>query len=107
MKRWTVIVDDVAREDLLAIVPRIAADSGINADRILDRLEARINSLDHVPERGRVVPELHACGITTIREIFEKPWRILYELEEHEAHVVAIFDGRRNLEEVLLERFLR
>lgn len=108
MKPWTVVYGDGARGDILAIVDFIARDSEINADKVLDRLEARIRTLQSLPERGRVVPELHWHGITTVHEIFERPWRILYQLRDHhEVLVVAVYDGRRQLHDLLMERFLR
>jgi toxin ParE1/3/4 len=103
---WTLIYGDGARSDILAIADHIAHDSPINADKALGRLERRIATLMIFPERGRVVPELQWHGINHIREIFEKPWRILYQLRASRVVIVAVYDGRRDLQDVLLERFL-
>jgi plasmid stabilization system protein ParE len=107
VKRWRIIYSDGANDDILAITDYIARDSSINANKVLDRLEHRIGTLTTLPERGRVVPELQWHGISSIREVFEKPWRILYEISANEVLVVAVYDGRRHLNDVLLERFLR
>jgi plasmid stabilization system protein ParE len=107
VKRRTIVYGDGAKDDILAITDYIACDSAINAGKVLDRLEYRIDTLAALPERGRVVPELQWHGITSIREVLEKPWRILYEIGAHEVLIVAVYDGRRHLNDVLLERFLR
>ena len=107
MKRWTIVYGDGANDDILAITDYIARDSSINANKVLDRLEHRIGTLTTLPECGRVVPELQWHGISSIRDVFEKPWRILYEISANQVVIVAIYDGRRHLNDVLLERFLR
>lgn len=107
MKRWTVVYGEGAKDDILAITDYIARDSSLNADKVLDRLQARIHTLQLLPERGRVVPELQWHGITTVREILERPWRILYQLKDREVLIVAVYDGRRHLNDVLMERFLQ
>lgn len=107
MKRWVIVYGDGAKGDILGISDFIARDSRINAEKSLYRIEDRIGTLTTMPERGRVVPELHWHGISNIREIFEKPWRILYQIGNKEVVIVAVYDGRRQLNDVLMERFLR
>ena len=107
MKRWTIVSSGGAHDDILAITDSIARDNSINANNVLDRLEHRIGTLTTLPERGRVVPELLWHGISSIREVFEKPWRILYEISANEVVIVAVYDGRRHMNDVLLERLLR
>lgn len=106
MKAWSLVYGDGAMDDIVGIASYIARDSTINADKAMDRLERRIATLTTMPERGRVVPELRWHGINTVREIFEKPWRILYQLHAKQVVIVAVYDGRRQLNDVLLERFL-
>lgn len=107
MKRWHVVYGDGARNDILGIADHIAHDSPINAEKALGRLEQRIGTLATLPERGRIVPELQWHGITNVREILEKPWRILYQTRAKTVVIVAVYDGRRHLNDVLMERFLR
>ena len=107
MTRHTVIWSEPARLDVMAIVDYIANDSPINAENVLNRLEARVATLDQFPERGRVVPELQTEGITTIRELIERPWRIVYECDGRDVTIVGVCDGRRQLQSVLMERFLQ
>jgi toxin ParE1/3/4 len=41
------------------------------------------------------------------RELVVKPYRILYRVSSDTVTVLAVFDGRRDLEDLLLERLLR
>ncbi len=107
MKRRTLVYGDGTRDDLLGIVAYIATDSEINANKVLDRLEAKIASLTVMAGRGRIVPELRWHGITNVHEVFEGPWRILYQITADSVLLVGVFDGRRHLEDVVMERILR
>jgi toxin ParE1/3/4 len=108
VSRWTLVYSDGARSDLLAIADDIADQhSEANAEFAITSIERRIRTLERFPERGRVVPELHWHGITTVREVFARPWRILYQLGDDEVLVMAGYHERRRLDDVLLERFLR
>ena len=101
--RWT----EAAVRDLEEIVSYIAVDSPINASKLLAKLRARAESLEVSPLRGRVVPELAGFGIRTWRELLAKPHRIVYRVAEKGVYVLAVLDGRRDLEDVLLERLIR
>jgi len=107
VKRWSIIYGDGATNDILGITDYISRDNGINAEKALDQLEHRIGTLATLPERGRIVSELQWHGITNVREILEKPWRILYQIKAKTVVIVAVYDGRRQLNDVLMERFLR
>ena len=97
----------VAERDLHAIVEFIAADDPVAAEQVLDRLESSCASLKRLPERGRVVPELAAVGIQTYRELMISPWRVVYRISGTSIYVLAVLDGRRNGEDVLLDRVVR
>jgi len=43
----------------------------------------------------------------TWRELVVKPYRLVYRIEGDTVTVLAVFDGRRDLEDLLLERLLR
>jgi plasmid stabilization system protein ParE len=97
----------VAQHDLQAIVEFIATDDPVAAARVLDQIESRTASLQRMPERGRVVPELAAVGIHTYRELVVGPWRLVYRITGKTVYVLAVLDGRRNIEDVLLDRLVR
>ncbi|MCG6941812.1 MAG: type II toxin-antitoxin system RelE/ParE family toxin [Thiohalocapsa sp.] len=96
-----------ARRDLHAIVGYIAEDNLENAFAVLDRLQARAETLSDNAQRGRVVPELRAIDVYQYRELIEKPWRIVYRIERDAVLIMAVLDGRRDLRSVLLERLVR
>jgi toxin ParE1/3/4 len=99
---------EAAVDDLLGIVDSLFTDAGM--DVALDteqRLDAAIESLEELSNRGRVVPELRVHGITTYREIIAMPYRVIYRVEPHEVWVVAVLDHRRDLTALLHERACR
>lgn len=100
---WT----KIAEEDLEAIIDYIARD---NIDAALDvfaKLRSAVAALASLPQRGRVVPELQAQGILGYHELVIGVWRVIYRIGEQQVHVLAVFDSRRNLEDVLLDRLTR
>jgi len=101
--RWT----EIAEEDLTAIVEYIAFDNPDSAQTVFDHIRAKAEKLVSFPERGRVVPELSRYGLSQYRELLPTPWRIIYRVVENIVVVMAVFDGRRNLEDILLERITR
>jgi toxin ParE1/3/4 len=98
---------EAAVRDLEELISYVAADSPLNAERILDKLEKRAQTLGSTPVRGRVVPELAHFGIRNWRELIVKPYRIIYRIDEDTVNVLAVLDGRRDLQDLLLERLIR
>jgi len=107
MKELSVLWSDTAQRDLLNIIDYIAIDSKQNARNIVKKIRENASNLNMMPEKGRIVPELDFYNIRTYREIIESPWRIIYRIEDNKVHILAVIDGRRNVEDVLLQRFLR
>jgi plasmid stabilization system protein ParE len=97
----------VAEVDLRTIVEFIAANDPVAAAKVLDQIEFRATTLKQMPERGRVVPELAAIGVHTYRELIISPWRMVYRISGTMVYVLAVFDGRRNIEDILLDRLVR
>lgn len=95
-----------AESDLASIADRVATDNPEAAERILEKIEETASRLTQFPLRGRVVPELKEHGIVVYHELICHPWRIICRIEAGTVLVMAAIDGRRNLEDLLLERFL-
>ncbi len=104
-KKFAVDWAEIAERDLAAIVDRLADASPRNAGLVLDRIERSASRLIRFPKRGRVVPELEIHGVVIYRELVCRPWRIVYRIEGDRVQVTAVIDSRRNLEDLLLERF--
>jgi len=98
----------VAARDVERLASYLAADAPVRAPLIVERIIARAESLAVFPERGRVPPELRAIGDRRWREVQEPPWRIIYKVaSSRRVEVHAVLDGRRSLEDMLMERLLR
>ncbi|MHC4342598.1 MAG: type II toxin-antitoxin system RelE/ParE family toxin [Planctomycetota bacterium] len=106
-KRLRVQWAEAAVRDLEEIVAFLALDSEPVAEALLRRIEKRAAMLESNPTRGRVVPELARFQMRTWRELVIKPYRLVYRMEGDTVIVLAVFDARRDLEDLLLERLLR
>ena len=93
-----------AADDLERIVDYVAAESPLVAAKLLDRLLASAESLAALPSRGRRVPELAEHLDEDVREFVVAPYRIVYEVLQSQVLLLAVVDGRRDLQDLLLER---
>ena len=105
--RYEVIWAATAADDLADIVAHVANDSPTNALRVLEEIKLASLQLYHLPERGRIVPELQDQGITQYRELIVTPWRVLYRIAGKNVFVLSVLDSRRNIEDILLDRLTR
>ena len=96
-----------AKEDLLNIVDYIKKDSSSAARKVYEQIKEKAQSSNFFPLKGKVVPELLKEGITIYRELIAQPWRIMYKIEYDTVYIMAIFDSRQNVEELLLQKLLR
>jgi toxin ParE1/3/4 len=76
------------------------------ADSLLDRLLAAIETLETFPLRGSVPKELGALGIREFRQILVEPYRLIYRLSGKTVFVMVIADGRRDTQALLERRLL-
>jgi len=106
-RRFRVVWSEVASGDLAALAAFIALDSPAAARTLLTKMERRAASLATAPQRGRIVPELAFFSIQTCRELVMRPYRLIYEIEDRTVRVIAVLDGRRDLQDLLLERSIR
>lgn len=102
-----VLITDDAVHDLEEIYRYIAQhDSVARAGHVFKRIEQAIHSLAMFPDRGNYPRELLALGIREYREIFFKPYRIIYRARDGKVYIYLITDGRRSLQTLLVERLL-
>jgi len=101
--KWT----SNAKEDLLNIVEYIKKDSLSAAKKVYEQIKEKAQSSNFFPLKGRMVPELQKEGITIYRELIAQPWRIMYKIENDTVYIMAIFDSRQNVEDLLLQKLLR
>lgn len=89
-----------AEKDLFEIYEFIAIDSSVAADRILSKLQGKIETLIEYPRLGLRKPEIRPSA----RLLIESPYLILYETHPDTdegpvstVEIVRIIDGRRDL----------
>ena len=105
---FAVLLTDDAAQDLSDLYDFISRhDAPEKADYVLTQIEGAFSSLSESPERGAYPKELLAVGIREYREIFFKPYRIIYRIIERNIYVLLIADGRRDMQTLLQWRLLR
>ncbi|MBF0542832.1 MAG: type II toxin-antitoxin system RelE/ParE family toxin [Candidatus Riflebacteria bacterium] len=82
-------------------------DSPGRAEHVLVEIEKAFGSLCEFPYRGSFPKELLELGIREFREIFFKPYRIIYKVIEKKVYVFLIVDGRRDMQTLLQRRLLQ
>ena len=82
-------------------------DAPARADHVLEQIEKAFHSLSKHPQRGNSPKELLDIGIREYREIFFKPYRIIYRVIGDNVYVLVIADGRRDMQALLQRRLLQ
>ncbi len=94
-----------ARQDLEEIYDWIAEhDTPAKAEYVLDRLSAAAERMTVLPGAGSRPHELVAGMKPDYRQVFFKPYRVIYRVTPAEIVIHLIADGRRNLQSLLLQR---
>jgi plasmid stabilization system protein ParE len=89
-----------AKLDLRAIHDYIKLESDFYAKKVVDELIELSESLNSLPERGRIVPEF---GDSKVRELFIYSYRLLYEIDEEEISILAVIHGKRDISSMKVE----
>jgi toxin ParE1/3/4 len=96
-----------AERDLESLYDYIAEfDSKASANHVLAKLMKTAEGLATFPERGAYPRELLALGIREYRQVFFKPYRLIYRTNGQQVFIVLIADGRRNMQSLLARRLL-
>ena len=91
---WT----ESAWQELDAAAQYIAQDSSHFASALIHEARLAAQSLRKSPNRGRVVPELMD---NSVREIFVKQYRLIYELGPNRVVVLSFLHGARQFPETI------
>jgi toxin ParE1/3/4 len=106
--KYEVLLADDAENDLLEIYRYVALNDSLEkSDKLLNKLEELVQTLDRLPTRGHIPPELARIGVTDFREVHFKPYRVIYRIEGQRVFVYCVLDGRRDLQSLLQQRLLR
>lgn len=100
---FSVLLTDDATHDLEEIRREVPG----RAEYVLEQIEKAFSSLSEYPERGNYPPELLDLGIREYREIFFRPYRIIYRVIKNNVYVLVVADGRRDMQTLLQRRLLR
>lgn len=104
---YAVFLTKDAARDLDYLYDYIALhDAPQKADYVLEQIEKAFSRLSEFPERGSYPTELLALGIREYREIFFKPYRVIYRVIDKNVYVLVILDGRRHMQTLLQRRLL-
>jgi toxin ParE1/3/4 len=105
--RFEVVLTEDAERDLEYIFAYIAKhDSYRNAERVLSRIFEAANSLTISPARGSQPKELRSLGDQEYRQVFFKPYRIVYRVISQQVVIFLVSDGRRDMQSLLARRLL-
>lgn len=104
---FAVVLTADAQADLEDIIDWIAVhDSAGAADHVLTSLVQVLDSLAYQPDRGSRPRELLDLGIRQYRQVFFKPYRVIYQVMDRRVVVFLIADGRRDMQTLLQRRLL-
>ncbi len=104
---YSVYLTDDAVRDLEELYDYIAQrDIPERATYVLNQIEEAFTSLSDTPNRGVYPRELIDIGIKEYRQVFFKPFRIIYTIRGDKVYVVLITDGRRDMQALLQRRIL-
>ncbi len=107
MRSFEVFLTSSASSDLEEIVGYISEhDSPEKAGYVLSKIEKVFGSLSTAPERGSYPNELRNLGIRDYREVFFKPYRMIYRIAGKRVYVLVVIDGRRDMQSLLQRRLL-
>jgi len=96
-----------ARKDLRNIHDYISRhDSPEKANYVARKILEAALSLRELPHRGVYPPELLAIGKRDYRQVFFKPYRILYRVRGDSIYIAVVADGRRDMQSLLARRLL-
>ena len=104
---FAVQLTDDAACDLEEIIDYLSRrDAPGRAEHVLERIEQDLPRVVRVP-RTRQPPEgMLELGIREYREVFFKPYRIIYRVIGDGVYVLVIADGRRDMRALLQRRLL-
>jgi toxin ParE1/3/4 len=104
---FQVVLTEDAERDLEDIITYIAKrDSARAAQHVLSRILEIAERLMATPARGSTPKELRGLGDQEYRQVFFKPYRLIYRVVGQQVIIYLIADGRRDMQSLLARRLL-
>ena len=105
---FTVLWLASAERDLEDIADYIAQhDSPTGATHVVESILDAAKSLAQFPESGTYPDELAGLGNHEYRQVFFKPYRLIYRIAKKTVYVHLVADGRRDMHTLLARRLLK
>ena len=86
---------ELAVQHLASITLYISRTSPLYADRMVERILRRVDTLGDFPDIGLRTSESED---ENVREVLENPYRILYLAQQSRIDILAIVHGRQDIE---------
>ena len=104
---YEVVLTEDAEQDLQELYDYIAEhDSPERAHYVIDKILDTVGLLTTLPDKGNNPKELIAFGNREFRQIFFKPYRLIYQVAGKFVTVMFVADGRRDMPTLLAQRLL-
>jgi toxin ParE1/3/4 len=104
---YQVVFSESARKDLFDLYYFVAMnDSFEKADKLRVFLEEKCSTLYHLPYRGLKIKEIYEER-PDILQLIARPYTIIYKVVGSDVIILAIIDGRMEMQKVLEARLLR
>ncbi len=98
MISYRVILTDDARTDVQDIARFIQKQDGPErAQAFVTAIFEVVSTLEQKPDRGMIVPTLSEVTTPSYRQIWFKPYRIIYRVQGDTVFIMLVVDGRRDL----------
>ena len=105
---YQVSITQGAEADIASIIDFLLAqgDEGF-AEQLLLEFSDAFKSLEQLPSRGHYPPELAELPDKAIRELHVSVYRLIYRIVGGDVFILFVADGRRNIQQALINRALR
>ena len=105
---YQVSITQGAEADISSIVDYLLTQNEAElVAQLLQEFAKAFNSLEQFPHRGHFPPELAELLDKHIRELHVSVYRLIYRIIEQDVLILFVADGRRNIQQALVNRALR
>ena len=108
---YQVSITQGAEADISSIVDYLLTQNEAElAAQLLQEFAKAFNSLEQLPHRGHFPPELAELTKLSnkhLRELHVSVYRLIYRIIEQDVLILFVADGRRNIQQALVNRALR
>ena len=105
---YQVSITQGAEADIASIIDFLLAQGDDDfVGQLLQEFSDAFKSLEQFPSRGHFPPELAELPDKAIRELHVNVYRLIYRTIEQNVFILFVADGRRNIQQALVNRALR